>query len=219
MRKSGKGSQKKLGSYITLALALSVAISPAILTSQFGFGFSPILTGSMSPGAEPGDLYITKITSVSQLAIGDVIAVNSQESGVFYSHRIVEIRNLNGLLRITTKGDANTTADRELFIASKSAEVSRVIYRVPELGRPLVYLNTVQGRQSAASLLVVANLLALFIFLFRKRIVSTFLPERVYKDLYSEERRSSEQYRLLIHSLQESLAIERENNEKAGSRK
>ena len=219
MRKSEKGSQRRLGSYITLALALSVAISPAILTSQFGIGFSPILTGSMSPSAEPGDLYITKITTVSQLAIGDVIAINSQESGLFYSHRIVEIRNLNGLLRITTQGDANTTADRDLFIASKNAEVSRVIYRVPELGRPLVYLNTVQGRQSAASLLVVANLLALFIFLFRKRIVSTFLPERVYKDLYSEERHSSEQYRLLIHSLQESLAIERENNEKAGSHK
>lgn len=217
MRKSEKS--KKLGSYITLALALSVAISPAILTSQLGFGFSPILTGSMSPSAEPGDLYITKITTVSQLALGDVIAINNQESGIFYSHRIVEIRNLNGLLRITTQGDANTTADRDLFIASKSAEVSRVIYRVPELGRPLVYLNTVQGRQSAASLLVVANLLALFIFLFRKRIVSTFLPERVYQDLYAEERRSSEQYRLLIHSLQESLAIERENNEKAGSRK
>jgi len=219
MRKSEKGSQKRLGSYITLALALSVAISPAILTSQFGIGFSPILTGSMSPSAEPGDLYITKITAVSQLAIGDVIAINSQESGLFYSHRIVEIRNLNGLLRITTQGDANTTADRDLFIASKNAEVSRVIYRVPELGRPLVYLNTVQGRQSAASLLVVANLLALFIFLFRKRIISTFLPERVYKDLYTEERHSSEQYRLLIHSLQESLAIERENNEKAGSHK
>jgi signal peptidase len=219
MRKSEKGSQRRLGSYITLALALSVAISPAILTSQFGIGFSPILTGSMSPSAEPGDLYITKITTVSQLAIGDVIAINSQESGLFYSHRIVEIRNLNGLLRITTQGDANTTADRDLFIASKNAAVSRVIYRVPELGRPLVYLNTVQGRQSAASLLVVANLLALFIFLFRKRIVSTFLPERVYKDLYSEERHSSEQYRLLIHSLQESLAIERENNEKAGSHK
>lgn len=215
MRKSEKS--KKLGGYITLALALSVAISPAILTSQFGFGFSPILTGSMSPSAEPGDLYITKITTVSQLAIGDVITINSQESGLSYSHRIVEIRNLNGLLRITTQGDANTNADRELFIASKSAEVSLVIYRVPELGRPLVYLNTVQGRQSTATVLVVANLMALFIFLFRKKIVSSITQERVYKELYAEERRSNQQYRELIDSLQDSLAIEREQNQEAGA--
>lgn len=208
--------KRRRGAVITTVLALFVAISPAILTSAFGFGFSPILTGSMSPSAKAGDLYITRITEASNLHLNDVIAINNPTTGTFYSHRIVEIRDFNGLIRITTQGDANAEADRDPFIASKSAEVSRVIYHVPYLGRPLVYLNTVQGRQSTATVLVVANLMALFIFLFRKKIVSSLTPERVYKELYAEERRSNQQYRDLIDSLQESLAIEREKNQEAG---
>jgi hypothetical protein len=80
----------------------------------------------------------------------------------------------------------------------------------------MVYLNTVEGRQLTASALVIANLLALFVFLFRKQIVASLTPERVYRELYMEERRSSQQYRELIDNLQESLAIEKE--EKAGNR-
>jgi hypothetical protein len=65
--------------------------------------------------------------------------------------------------------------------------------------------------------LVLANILGLFAFLFRKKIVASFTPERVYKELYIEERRNSQQYRELIDNLQESLAIEREAKEKVGS--
>lgn len=212
MRKSRRGK----GVAITAALSLIAVFTPYLLTTQFGIGFSPILTGSMAPEAKAGDLFLTRITEASSLALNDVIAVNNPATGVYYSHRIVEIRELNGLLRITTKGDANTTADRDPFITSPTGEVSRVIYRIPALGRPMVYMNTVEGRQSAATLLVIANLFALFLFLFRKKIVATFTPERVYRELYAEERRNSQQYRLLIESLQESLAIEREKNEKVG---
>ena len=80
----------------------------------------------------------------------------------------------------------------------------------------MVYMNTVQGRQTAESFLVIANILALFAFLFRKKIVASLTPERVYKELYMEERRNNEQYRNLIDNLQESLAIEREAEEKVG---
>lgn len=208
-----------LGRIFLIALSIAVAVAPAVLTSKFGYGFSPILTGSMRPEAQPGDVYITRLVPASSLNVGDVIAVNNQVTGTYYSHRIFEIRNLNGTLRITTKGDANPTADRDPFMVSPQGEVSLVQLRIPYAGRPMVYMNTIQGRQTAASFLVIANLLALFAFLFRKKIVASITPERVYKELYIEERRNSEQYRELIDTLQESLAIERENNkEKVGSR-
>lgn len=201
-----------------IVVALAVAISPAILTSQYGFGFSPILTGSMQPSANPGDVYLTRLQPSSNLKVGDVIAVINQSTGVYYSHRIIEIRDYNGALRIVTKGDANESADRDPFIVSPYAEVSKVIETIPYIGRPMVYMNTEQGRQTAASFLVIANILGLFAFLFRKKIVSSLTPERVYKELYIEERKSNEQYRSLIESLQESLAIERESREMAGRR-
>jgi signal peptidase I len=214
MRNQGRGNQ--VSKAIFIAIALLVAVAPAILTSQFGYGFSPILTGSMQPSASAGDVYITRLVQASEISVGDVIAVNNQVTGTYYSHRVAEVRNINGTLRITTQGDANEAADREPYMVSPIGTISKVQFLVPAIGRPLVYLNTIQGRQLAASLLVISNLLALFAFLFRKKIVASLTPERVYRELYMEERRSSQQYRELIDNLQESLAIEKE--EKLGSK-
>jgi hypothetical protein len=128
------------------------------------------------------------------------------------------MRMVNGALRIITKGDANESPDREPFMVSPVSEVSKAIKIVPNIGQPMVYMNTVQGRQSAATFLVISNILALFVILFRKKIFPSTTSERVYKELYTEERRNTEQYRELIDNLQESLAIEREVQEKVGKR-
>ena len=208
---------RKVRNIVFIAISLSVAIVPAILTSKFGYGFSPILTASMQPTANPGDVFVTRLVPSTSLKVGDIIAVNNQATGVYYSHRIVEVSDFNGEIRIMTKGDANESADRNPFIVNRYADVSLVVKTIPYVGRPMVYMNTVQGRQTASSFLVLANILGLFAFLFRKKIVASFTPERVYKELYIEERRNSQQYRELIDNLQESLAIERENKEKVGS--
>lgn len=217
--RSEKRSAKGVKNSLLILIAFLVALVPAILTSHFGFGFSPILTGSMEPSAHPGDLYLTRLVSASTLEVGDIIAINNQITGTYYSHRIAELREMNGAFRIITKGDANESPDRDPFMVSPVSEVSKSITIIPYIGRPMVYLNTVQGRQAAATFLVVANILGLIAFLFRKKIVATLTPRNVYKELYSEERRNSQQYRELIDNLQESLAIEREEKEKAGSKR
>jgi signal peptidase I len=214
--KPNSEKSKIMGKTLFIVLVLALAIFPAILTSKFGFGILPILTGSMEPDAKAGDVYITKLVSASDLQVGEIIAVNNQVTGTYYSHRINEIRELNGLLRITTKGDANEAADRDPYMVSPTGEVSKVVSMVPYVGHPMVYMNTVQGRQLATTFLVVANILGLFAFLFRKRIVANFSSERVYKELYTEERYKSEQYREIIENMHEALEIEKETIERAG---
>ena len=214
MRKQSKKT-RKTGRIVLSVFAIAIALAPAVLTSKFGFGFSPILTGSMEPKAQPGDVFITRLVPVTTVVPGDIIAVNNQATGVYYSHRVVEVRDINGTLRIITKGDANESADRDPFMVSPLASVSKVVFKVPFIGRPMVYMNTIQGRQTATSLIVVANFLALFMFLFRKKIIPNFNGERVYKELYLEERKNSEQYREIIDNLQIALAEERIENSKA----
>jgi signal peptidase I len=215
--RSEKSSRRRVTNALLILIALTVAVIPAVLTSQYGFGFSPILTGSMEPSARPGDLYLTRLVSASTLQVGDIIAINNQITGTYYSHRIHEMREMNGAIRIITKGDANESPDRDPFMVSPVSKVSKSIEVIPYIGRPMVYMNTVQGRQAAATFLVVANILGLIAFLFRKKIVATLAPRNVYKELYVEERRNSQQYRELIDNLQESLAIEREDYEKVES--
>ena len=186
---SRKGFLKVLSGLIA---ALFIA-APSVAHSQFGIGFSPILTGSMRPYANPGDLFVSKTTKASNLKVGDIILVTSQSTGVFYSHRIVSLTKENGSLRIITKGDANAAPEATPFLVGTNELVPRSIARVKWIGRPLVYISSVQGRQAALALIVIANLIALILFLFRKKPVEVNpLSGAVYKDLYAEEQAARE---------------------------
>ena len=77
MRKTAtKG--RKVRNLVFVVLTVIIAVIPAILTSKFGFGISPILTGSMQPVANPGDVFITRLVPASSLKVGDIIAINNQ---------------------------------------------------------------------------------------------------------------------------------------------
>ena len=205
---SRKGFLKVLSGLIA---ALFIA-APSVAHSQFGIGFSPILTGSMRPYANPGDLFVSKTTKASNLKVGDIILVTSQSTGVFYSHRIVSITKSNGSLRIITKGDANAAPEATPFLVGTNELVPRSIARAKWIGRPLVYISSVQGRQAALALIVIANLTALILFLFRKKPVEVNpLSGAVYKDLYAEEqaaREKSERELRVFKELFEELQID-----------
>ena len=179
--------RKVVTKYLTVLVSILLIAAPSFLNSNVGIGISPILSGSMRPYAQPGDAFITRDVPASTLKVGDVIAVHSATSGTAYAHRIVQITTLSGLLRIVTKGDANPTSEVDPFMISPTKLVSKNIARLPYIGRVLVYLTSMQGKQLASALLVFANVLVLFMFLFRKKI--KFLnphSEQVYRDLYSE---------------------------------
>ena len=171
----------------TWAFSLLLVILPSALHSVAGIGINPILTGSMRPYAQPGDIFITKTTKASQLHVGDIIAIHSATTGVIYAHRIVKITGYNGLVRIITRGDSNRVAERDPYLASPNADVPRNIARVKWLGRLMVYLNSVQGRQAGLGFLVGANVLVLLTFVFRKREPKTSKVEEIYRELYVEE--------------------------------
>jgi signal peptidase I len=162
-------------------------LAPIALNSYVGIGFSPILSGSMQPYAHRGDLLITKKVATTEIKVGDILALVSQESGVLYAHRVQKISFQSGLMRIVTKGDANQEADITPFMASKTGVVSKNIQLIPLVGAPLVWLSSFQGRQASLTLLVVANVISLFLFLFKERIevISKHLFD-TYRELYVE---------------------------------
>ena len=211
-KKASKASRKGFLRVLSGLLAALFIAAPSVAHSQFGIGFSPILTGSMRPYAYPGDLFISKTTKASNLKVGDIILVTSQSTGVFYSHRIVSLTKENGSIRIITKGDANAAPEATPFLVGTNELVPRSIARVKWIGRPLVYISSVQGRQAALALIVIANLIALILFLFRKKPVEVNpLSGAVYKDLYAEEqaaREKSERELRVFKDLFEELQID-----------
>jgi signal peptidase len=194
---------------------LAIVAAPSILQNYLGYGFSPVLTGSMSPYAEPGDAFITEKTLVTELKVGDIVTLFSKERGELFAHRIVETRDANGLIRITTKGDANSLIDSDPYIASPNEIVAKTIGNVPKLGSVIVYATSFQGRQAGIALIVFANVIALMLFLFRKKDEKEITnSELIYKDLFSQssqsaahERTKATTYRNLYQEAQHELQL------------
>lgn len=75
------------------------------------FGYSPVivLSGSMSPEFEAGDMILLQKTDPYTLKVGDVVCYLEEETAV--THRIIEIQQQDGYPLYITQGDANNTED------------------------------------------------------------------------------------------------------------
>lgn len=175
------------------SFVLIIVALPSVLHSYYGIGISPVLSSSMQPAANPGDAFITIDQDASTLKVGDIVTLRAENTDTFFAHRIIEIREQSGLLRIVTKGDSNQLSEEDPYMVAGNVEVPKTIFKVKWIGHALVYLTSVQGRESALSLIVLANIIALMLFLFRKKIQETVTrAELVYKDLFRESRESQE---------------------------
>lgn len=94
---------------IAVTAFLFLAVGPRI----FGYQTSTMLTGSMSPMINPGDVVVSVPTPASELNVGDVItyAIPVEDKRI-ETHRVIEmITNDDGSTAVRTKGDANNGAD------------------------------------------------------------------------------------------------------------
>ncbi|TRZ55147.1 MAG: signal peptidase I [Streptomycetaceae bacterium] len=207
----------KVGGAFIVALFV---LLPVALNSYVGIGFNPILSASMEPYAHRGDLLITKKIATSEIKVGDILVLVSQESGVFYAHRVQKISYQSGLMRIVTKGDANQEADITPFMASTTGKVSKNIQLIPLVGKPMIWLSSFQGRQASLALLVIANVIGLFLFLFREKVeeISKHLFN-TYRELYVEamntNKEKRDEARVYRELYQESQATNKEKRDEA----
>jgi len=104
----------------------------------FGYKFYVILTGSMSPNIEVGDLIITKETPIEEIKVNDVITFGNEGNSEVVTHRVKDIINDNGV-QFATQGDANNTRD---FNPVKGELVQgKVVNQIPKVGTAIKFMN------------------------------------------------------------------------------
>lgn len=129
---------RRITSWATTALivaAVAVFVFLAIGPRILGYQTVTMLTGSMSPGINPGDVVVSMPAAVSELAIGDIITYHIPvEDQRVETHRIVE-RTVteDGRTEVRTKGDANSHADPWLATL-QGQTVYRHAATIPHLG-------------------------------------------------------------------------------------
>jgi signal peptidase len=131
--KSKRASTRRLSRILTLLLFLLVtacAVGAYIVHSD-RLRFEPVLSGSMRPAIQPGDMAILRPLPVDQLRVGDVIAYLPPDSPTPVMHRIVSL-DAQGFI---TKGDANSVDDPwGRVVLPKSGDVNHLVSVIPHVG-------------------------------------------------------------------------------------
>ena len=124
---------------LVLAFCALAVAGYQVMTGQWHA--TPVLSGSMRPGMQPGDVVITQRVPISDLHVRDVVVFYPPNETAHQTvHRIVKLTVKGGTTSITTWGDANPVAD-PLVSSLKGTTAYRMVRVVPLLGYPAVWLQ------------------------------------------------------------------------------
>ncbi|PZF59438.1 signal peptidase I [Curtobacterium sp. MCBD17_013] len=124
-----------------------------------GWHSTTVMTGSMEPALQPGDVVVSKPVAVRELRKGQVLLFSDPDHADML--RLHRFHALNDDGTLTTKGDANASADSTPITRSSVLGVGYL--RVPLVGTPVLWMAEHRtGRVAALAVgLVVLSGLAL----------------------------------------------------------
>lgn len=105
-----------------------------------------VLTDSMYPVIQSGDLIICHTAEPEEIQVGDVIAFfdPAGNGSTIVTHRVLEVTGQGDQIKWRTKGDNNNTEDRLLVSAEKLVAVYEDT-RLPGLGNVALFMQTIPG--------------------------------------------------------------------------
>lgn len=169
MKKSKKVSTIILNVILWIVILVAAGVTIVSLsTKEKGVanvaGYIPfsIQTGSMEDYIKKGDLIITKkYDSTEELKVGDVISFYAfeQDTKIIKTHRIVEVKNNNGIYSYVTKGDNNPVKD-DVEVASGDIISTYTGTRIGILGYVLSFLKSKYG----FLICIILPLFAIFVY-------------------------------------------------------
>ena len=121
---------------VVLLMGVLLFVGLAIGPHVFGYRTATMLTGSMSPEINPGDVVVTVPKPASELEVGDVVTYQIPiEDHRVETHRVTEVsRTEGGAVEFHTKGDANEGVDPWTAVVHDTDTVWQTKQVVPHLG-------------------------------------------------------------------------------------
>ncbi|MGY1771617.1 signal peptidase I [Blastococcus sp. SYSU D00813] len=136
-RFAGRWSLRGLVATAVVAL-LGLAIGPHVLD----YRTMTMLTGSMAPGIEPGDVVVSTPIDVADVEVGMVISYHIPiDDHRVVTHRVIDVqRSADGTVTVQTQGDANDSPDPWTAVLSGDTAYEMVAV-VPEVGNAIAALR------------------------------------------------------------------------------
>ena len=117
---------------VSLYISYQKYIKKSSNIELFGFKLYTVLTGSMEPEYNIGDLIIEKKIEQKDIKVGDVITYSLGNQNTV-THRVIKISQENGETLYQTQGDNNNSPDAELV---KYSQVQGyIVFKIDKLGK------------------------------------------------------------------------------------
>lgn len=154
--KSVKKILLKILNYLIVVLLILIIVGTLLnkggAPTIRGYKVLNVLTGSMEPSINIGDLILVKETPIKELKLEDIITYKTENNSTLVTHRINKI-NENGTF--ITKGDANNTED--IGEVCEEQIQGKIVFKVRKLGGIMIFLKQ--------NIVVVIILLTLILFI------------------------------------------------------
>jgi len=127
----------------TLLVIVVLAVGLGVSGSALGWWRAEtVLSGSMRPGINPGDVEILVSEPVTALHLGQIVAFYPPHETFTVTHRVVALQRTSTGTYITTKGDANDADDPWGRIRILGSHVWVVQAVIPKVGYVTVWART-----------------------------------------------------------------------------
>ncbi len=118
-------------------------LNPKAIPSFLGLKPFTILSGSMQPFLEKGDMILVKPVEAEKIEAGDVITFRMDEE-TLVSHGVVDLSlDEDGISRYITKGDANETEDIQPI--GEDQLIGKFLLSIPKGGYLAKFTQTPKG--------------------------------------------------------------------------
>lgn len=108
------------------------SVAAAVAVHVGGIQVTRVLSASMVPTFQPGDIAVVRAVGAMDLAVGDIPVLPDPDEPRFQvAHRIVALERVpeRGEVRVVTQGDANPATDAPVTIVSE--QVPEIVLRLP----------------------------------------------------------------------------------------
>lgn len=117
---------------ITIVFINFISIKSDNAFNIIGFRTYTVLSGSMKPKINPGDIVVVTNKANNKLKKDDIITFKEENDVI--THRIIDIKD-NGYI---TKGDNNNSIDS--FIVYPENVIGKVLFHIPKIGYIVEFL-------------------------------------------------------------------------------
>lgn len=127
--------------FIAGVILINSIVKPNEVPSFFGWKPFIVLSGSMETEIYAGDIAVVKEVDADTIKEGDIIAFRYGETVI--THRVVDIKEIDGNKELYTKGDNNNEIDQNTVSLSQVEGIYK--FKISGLGNVAMFIQTPTG--------------------------------------------------------------------------